>query len=54
MKYVKQVEGGTTRIVRDDVYTIEGRSKTEFNNGLTVTLDTETPLVKKSKLSLDQ
>lgn len=47
MKYVKQVEGGTTRIVRDDVYTIEGRSKTEFNNGLTVTLDTETPLVKK-------
>lgn len=47
LKYVKQVEGGSTAIVRDDVYTIEGRSKTEFNNGVTITLDTETPLVKK-------
>jgi hypothetical protein len=47
IKYVKQVLGGSTRIVRDDVYTIEGRSKTEFNNGVTVTLNTESPLVKK-------
>lgn len=47
LKYVKQVEGGSTRIVRDDVYTIEGRSKTEFNNGLTIVLNTESPLVKK-------
>jgi hypothetical protein len=47
MKYVKQIEGGNTRIVRDDVYTIEGRSKTEFNNGLTIVLNTESPLVKK-------
>jgi hypothetical protein len=47
LKYVRQVEGGNTRTIRDDVYKIEGRSKTEFNNGLTVVLDTETPLVKK-------
>ena len=47
MKYVKQIEGGATRPCRDDVYSIEGRSKTEFNGGLTVTLDTETPLIKK-------
>jgi hypothetical protein len=47
MKYVKQIEGGSTRPIRDDVYSIEGRSKTEFNGGLTVTLDTETPLIKK-------
>jgi hypothetical protein len=47
MKYVKQIEGGSTRIIRDDVYSVEGRSKTEFNGGLTITLDTETPLIKK-------
>jgi hypothetical protein len=47
LKYVKQIEGGNTRTIRDDVYSIEGRSKTEFNNGLTVTLNTETPLIKK-------
>ena len=47
MKYVKQIEGGSTRIVRDDVYSIQGRSKTEFNSGLTIVLNTETPLIKK-------
>ena len=47
LKYVKQIEGGSTRTIRDDVYSIEGRSKTEFNNGVTITLDTETPLIKK-------
>jgi hypothetical protein len=47
IKYVKQIEGGSTRIVRDDVYSIEGRSKTEFNNGVTVNLNTESPLIKK-------
>jgi len=47
LKYVHQVEGGSTRQIRDDVYKIEGRSKTEFNNGVTVNLDTETPLTKK-------
>lgn len=47
LKYVQQIEGGNTRTIRDDVYSIQGRSKTEFNNGLTITLDTETPLIKK-------
>ena len=47
LKYVHQVEGGNTRTLRDDVYNIEGRSQTEFNNGLTITLNTERPLVKK-------
>lgn len=47
LKYVKQIEGGSTRIVRDDVYSIEGRSQTEFNNGITITLNTETALIKK-------
>ena len=47
LKYVKQIEGGNTRTCRDDVYSIEGRSKTEFNNGLTITLNTETALIKK-------
>jgi hypothetical protein len=48
LKYVKQIEGGLTRILRDDVYSIEGRSKTEFNNGLTINLNTESPLIKKA------
>ncbi len=47
LKYVAQIEGGTTRIVRDDIYRIEGRSRTRFNNGVTVNLNTETPLIKK-------
>jgi hypothetical protein len=47
MKYKYQTDGGATRFVRDDVYKIEGRSKTEFNNGVTITLNTESPLVKK-------
>jgi hypothetical protein len=47
LKYVRQIEGGSTRPCRDDVYSIEGRSKTEYNGGLTVTLDTESPLIKK-------
>jgi hypothetical protein len=47
LRYVRQIEGGGTRTIRDDVYSIEGRSKTEFNNGVTVILDTETPLIKK-------
>lgn len=47
LKYVKQIEGGNTRLVRDDVYSIEGRSKTEFNGGRIVTFNSETPLIKK-------
>ena len=47
LKFVKQVEGGLTAILRDDVYHIEGRSETKFNNGVTINLNTETNLVKK-------
>ncbi len=47
IKYVKQIEGGATRPLRDDVYSLEVRSKTEFNNGLTINLNTESPLIKK-------
>jgi len=47
LKYVKQIEGASTPIVGDNVYSIEGRSKTEFNNGVTVNLNTESPLIKK-------
>jgi hypothetical protein len=47
IKVKTQVDGMDTRIVRDDVYEITGRSQTEFNSGLTITLNTETPLVKK-------
>ena len=47
IKHVVQVEGGDTRMIRDDVYQISGSSQTQFNGGLTVTLNTESPLVKK-------
>ena len=47
LKYVKQIEGGSTDDVQDDVYSIEGRSKTQFNGGLTINLNTESPLIKK-------
>jgi hypothetical protein len=47
LKYVAQVEGAGTPNLVDDVYKIEGRSKTEFNNGLTINLNTESPLIKK-------
>jgi hypothetical protein len=48
LKYVAQIEGAATAELSDDVYSIEGRSKTEFNNGLTINLNTETPLIKKA------
>ncbi len=47
LRYVKQIAGGATRTIRDDVYSIEGRSKTEFNGGLVINLNTESPLIKK-------
>jgi len=47
IKTKTQVDGMDTRIVLDDVYEITGRSQTEFNSGLTITLNTETPLIKK-------
>lgn len=48
LKYVSQVEGGLTNDVEDDVFHIEGRSTTQFKNNHTITLNTETPLVKKT------
>ncbi len=47
IKVKTQVGGMDTRVVRDDVYEITGRSQTEFNGGLIITLNTETALVKK-------
>lgn len=47
LKYVKQVAGGATEELTDDVYKIEGRSKTTFNNGTVIVLDTKDALVKK-------
>ena len=47
IKIKTQVGGIATRIVLDDVYELTGRSQTEFNNGLTITLNTESALVKK-------
>jgi len=47
LKYVAQIDGASTNNVDDDVYKIEGRSKTQFNNGVTINLNTESPLIKK-------
>ncbi len=47
LKYVKQIEGGDTKEITDDVYSIEGRSQTKFNNGVVITLNTEEALIKK-------
>jgi hypothetical protein len=47
VKTVTQIGGMATNVVLDDVYRITGRSKTIFNNGLTVVLDTDDPLIKK-------
>jgi hypothetical protein len=46
VKTVTQVRGSETITIRDDVYSIEGRSKTTYNNGITVTKNTESPLIK--------
>jgi len=47
MKIYTQVEGADTDTCLDDVYHIEGRSKTQFANGTTIVLNTQTALVKK-------
>lgn len=47
LKYVAQIDGASTNDIADDVYKIEGRSKTQFNNGVTINLNTESPLIKK-------
>lgn len=45
-KTVTQIRGMETATVRDDVYSIEGRSKTTYASGVTVNKNTETPLIK--------
>lgn len=45
-KVVTQIEGMGTRTIRDDVYSLEGRSEIKYANGRTVTKNTETPLIK--------
>jgi hypothetical protein len=47
LKYVTQIEGGSTPEITDDVYSVEGHSQTKFNNGVIITLNTETALIKK-------
>lgn len=47
IKTVTQIAGMLTNIIRDDVYKITGRSKTVFNNGTTVNINTDDPLIKK-------
>jgi hypothetical protein len=47
VKNVKQIAGMLTNIVRDDVYQITGRSKTVFNGGTTININTEDALIKK-------
>jgi hypothetical protein len=46
-RVVTQVAGIDTRIIRDDVYEIQGRSKTVYANGVIVVKNTESPLIKK-------
>lgn len=47
IKVKTQIGGMNTNNIRDNVYKIEGRSKTEFHGGLTIVLNTEDPLIKK-------
>jgi hypothetical protein len=46
VKTVTQISGYETATVRDDVFSIQGRSKTTYASGITVTKNTETPLIK--------
>lgn len=45
-KTVTQVHGSETITVRDDVFSIEGRSRTTYNSGVVVVKNTESPLIK--------
>ncbi|MBI1342837.1 MAG: hypothetical protein GC171_07885 [Terrimonas sp.] len=47
IKVVTQIAGMDTRLIRDDVYKIEGRSRTDYNGGKSVVLNTVDPLIKK-------
>ena len=45
-KTVTQIEGASTVACADDVYAIEVRTQIKYANGITVTKNTETPLIK--------
>lgn len=46
VKTVTQISGSETATMQDDVFSIEGRSKTSYANGITVIKNTESPLIK--------
>lgn len=45
-KVITLIDGSATLSVRDDVYSLEGRSTTAYANGVTVTKNTESALIK--------
>jgi len=45
-KTVTQIEGASTLTCADDVYSIEVRTQIKYANGITVTKNSETPLIK--------
>ncbi len=47
LKYVKQVAGAATDEISDDIYSIEGYSKTTFKNGVVIAISTKEALIKK-------
>lgn len=47
LKHVKQIAGGATDEISDDVYSIEGESKTTFKNSVVIALSTKEALIKK-------
>jgi hypothetical protein len=47
LKYITQVAGGATDDILDDVYSIEGNSKTTFKNGVVIAISTKEALIKK-------
>jgi hypothetical protein len=46
IKTVTQINGSETRTVRDDIYSIEGSAAIKYANGVTVTKETVSPLIK--------
>ncbi len=46
LKVVTQIQGSDTKTIRDDVYSLEGHSEIKYNNGITVTKNVESPLIK--------
>lgn len=47
LKYLTQVAGETTDNILDDIYSIEGNSKTVFKNGVEIIISAKEALIKK-------